>query len=117
MWVRISAVGVAAGPGMATSVDKPLLNQYRASFAAGHRAGVRTDRDVSGLLGTAINALCHHVFGVRGVDNLIRVAVEDDNREGSTVSPVPRVFVARVPRRVPSPRMAANAEGRSAADR
>ena len=87
MWVRISAVGVAAGPGMATSVDKPLLNQYRASFAAGHRAGVRTDRGVSDFctLGTSNSSLYHHVFGIRGVDNFIRVAMEDDRRNGWAV--------------------------------
>lgn len=87
MRIRISAVRTAAGPGMAASVDEPLLNDHRAGLVTGHRAGVRTDRGVSDFctLGTSISSLYHHVFGIRGVDNFIRLAMEDDRRNGWAV--------------------------------
>jgi hypothetical protein len=86
MRIRISAVRTAAGPGMAASVDEPLLNDHRAGLVTGHRAGVRTERGVSDFcsLGTSISPFYHHVFGIRGVDNFIRVAMEDDRRNGTS---------------------------------
>ena len=35
MRIRISAVRAAAGPGMAASVDEPLLNDHRAGLVPG----------------------------------------------------------------------------------
>ena len=40
--IGISTIWAAAGPGMAASVDEPLLNDHRADLVPGHRPGVRT---------------------------------------------------------------------------
>ena len=78
MRIRISALWAAAGPGMAASMDKPLLNDNRAALVTGHRASVRMDRGVSGLCSlSAISLLRHHV-GIRRVDYFIGVPMEDD---------------------------------------
>ena len=81
MRIGVSAVWAAAGPGMATSVDEPLLNDYRAGLVPGHRAGMRTDRGVPSF--RALDALTSplhfdHVCGVRRMDDVVRVAMEDD---------------------------------------
>jgi hypothetical protein len=65
---------------------RAIAQHHRAGLVTGHRAGVRTDRGVSDLctLGTSISHLYHYVFGIRGVDNFIRVAMEDDRRNGTS---------------------------------
>ena len=45
--IGVSAVCAAAGPGMATPVDEPLLNDHRAGLVTLDRAGMRTYRGVS----------------------------------------------------------------------
>jgi len=80
MRIRISAVRAAPGPGMAASVDEPLLNDHRAGLVPGHRAGVRTD-PVPGfgvLYALARPFRLDYVCTVRRMDNVVRVAVEND---------------------------------------
>jgi hypothetical protein len=65
---------------MAASVDEPLLNDHRARLVPGHRAGVRTD-PVPGfrvLYALATPFRLDHVCTVRRMDNVVRVAVEND---------------------------------------
>ena len=81
MRIGVSAVWAAAGPGMAASVDEPLLNDHRAGLVPGHRAGMRTDRGVPGF--RTLDAFTgplrlDHVCGVRRMDDVVRVAMEDD---------------------------------------
>ncbi len=62
------------------SVDEPLLNDHRAGLVPGHRAGVRTD-PVPGfrvLYALASPFRLDHVCTVRRMDNVVRVAVEND---------------------------------------
>jgi len=66
---------------VAASVDEPLLNDHRAGLVPGHRAGMRTDRGVPGF--RALDALTSplrldHVGGVRRMDDVVRVPMEDD---------------------------------------
>ena len=46
MRIGVSAVWAAAGPGMATPVDEPLLNDHRAGLVTRHRTGMSTYRGV-----------------------------------------------------------------------
>jgi len=94
-------------PDQAWPLDEPLLNDHRAGVIPDHRASMRTGRRVPlDALPSAFHL--DHVCGVRGMDDVVRVAVEDD---------APRDFLDRRPPGPALPRMAANAEGRSAADR
>src|SRR4029079_2292184 len=117
MRIRISAVRTAAGPGMAASVDEPLLNDHRAGLVTGHRAGVRMDRGVSD---SALSALPSAPFttmflAFAGWTILSASPWKTIVGTAGLSSPVPRAFPPRVGRAAP-PRMAANAEGKSAAD-
>ena len=82
MRIGVSSVWAAAGPGMAASVDEPLLNDQGAGLVPGHRAGMRTVRSVPGF--RALDALTtyfrlDHVCGIRRMDDVVRIAMEDDS--------------------------------------
>jgi hypothetical protein len=49
VWIGVSTVWTAAGPGMAASVDEPLLNDHRAGPVPDDRAGMRADCGVPGF--------------------------------------------------------------------
>ena len=88
MRISISAVGAAAGPGVAASVDEPVLNHHLPGLIPGHRAGMRTDRVVPDFRAhDALTAPLHldHARGVRRMDDVVRVAMEDDSANGSAV--------------------------------
>ena len=81
MRIGVSAVWAAAGPGMATPVDEPLLNDHRAGLVTRHRAGMSTYRGVPCF--RTLDALTRplrldHVCGIRRMDDVVCVAMEDD---------------------------------------
>src|SRR5262245_13021477 len=84
--IRISAVWAAAGPGMAASVNEPLLNHHRTGFIPGHRAGVRTGwvprfRVLDALVSPF---RVDHVCRVRRMDDVVRIPMEDDGENART---------------------------------
>ena len=88
MGIRISAVGAAAGPGVAASVDEPVLNHHLPGLIPGHRAGMRTDRAVPDFRSRdalTSSLYLNHACGVGRMDNVVRVAMEDDGANGSAV--------------------------------
>jgi len=88
VWISVSPVWAATGPGVATSVNEPLLNDHRAGPVPDHRAGMRTDCVLPGF--RALDALPNllrldHFCGIRLMDDVVRVAMEDDGANAWTV--------------------------------
>ena len=82
MRVCIGAVCAAAGPGMTTAMDDPLLDHRCPGLVSGYRAGISPASGRSGVralhgvtaLGVRLDDLC----GIRRMDDVIRIAVKDD---------------------------------------
>jgi len=87
MRIRISAIRAAAGPRMAASVDEPMLNDHRAGVVPGHGAGVRTGLVPGFRVRDALASPLRldHICGVRRMDDVVRVTMEDDGANAGAV--------------------------------
>ena len=89
MRVCVSAIYAAAGPGMTTSVDKPLLDHRGPALVSGYRAGIGPASGRSGLR-TLHRVTCPSLrlddrCGVRRMDDLIGIAMEHDGPHAKVV--------------------------------
>jgi len=83
MRVCIGSVCAAAGPGMTTAMDEPLLDHRCSGLVSDYGAGMSPVIGRSGgralhgvtALGVRLDDLC----GIRRMDDVIRIAVEDDD--------------------------------------
>ena len=88
MRIGVSPIPAAAGPGVATPMDEPLLDDNRPGLVPSHRAGMSTIRGMPSI--GALDALpflgrSHDVFSVRRMDDIVRIAVEDDGANARAV--------------------------------
>src|SRR4029078_9705489 len=96
--IGVGAIPAAAGPGMPTAMDEPLLHHNLSGFVSSHRAGMCTGRGIRSRC--ALDALTflggpHDAWSVRRMDDVVRIAVEDDGANA-------RAVVCRAPR-LPGP--------------
>ena len=95
MRIGVGAVWAAAGPGMAAAVDEPLLNDHPpvlsrvtvrvCARSAACRASARS------MLSPAFAASTMSC-GVRRMDDVVRVAMEDDGANAGAVVRQPRAI-------------------------
>jgi len=87
--VCVSAIYAAAGPCMTASVDQPLLDYYSPGLVSSYRAGIGPARGRSGLCAlhavTALGLRLDDLCGIRRMDDVIRIAVEDDSSHATGV--------------------------------
>src|SRR5262245_59320012 len=86
--IGVSAVPAAAGPGMPTAMDEPLLHHNLPGRVPSHRAGMSASRGVTSLSALDVLTLLggpHNACSVRRMDDVVRIAVEDD---GANARPV-----------------------------
>src|SRR5262245_47787019 len=76
--IGVSAVWAAAGPGMTAPVHEPLLNDYRASLVPAHSPGMPTNCSMAGFLDTLTSSRLGHVGGIRRIDDVVRIAMENN---------------------------------------
>ena len=119
MRIGVSPIPAAAGPGMATAMDEPLLDHNLPGLVPSHRAGMSTGRGMPSL--GALDALTflgrpHDVAAFDGWTMLSASPWKTMVRMRGPSFAALRDFRDRRPSGPASPRIAANAEGRSAAD-
>ena len=82
MRVSVGAIGAAAGPGMTAAVDEPLLHHHSPGLVSCDRAGMGPARGRSSLrvihVVICISLRLDDVSGIRWMDDVIRIAMEDD---------------------------------------
>ena len=89
MRVRVGAIGAAAGPGMTAAVDEPMLHHHSSGLVSGDRAGMGPARGRSGLRAlhavTCLSVRLDDLCGIRRMDDVIRIAMEDDGAHAKGV--------------------------------
>ena len=104
--IGVRAIWAPAGPGMAASVDEPLLHHRQAGLVSDYRAGIGPASGVLslGVLRTRPNlGLClDNLRSVGWMDNSVRLAMEDDGpnakamiRRAASI-PLPRASQPRI---------------------
>ena len=88
MWIGIGAIPAAAGPGMPAAMDEPLLHHNLPGLVPSHRAGMCMGRGMPSF--RALDVLTflgrpHDVCSVRGMDDVVGIAVEDDGANARAV--------------------------------
>ena len=82
MRVRVGAIRATAGPGMTASVDEPMLHHRGPGLVSGDRAGIGPAHRRSGLYAlravTALSLRLDDPCSIRRMDDVIRIAMEDD---------------------------------------